>query len=600
VVVTLGFTCLSLVVALLFLGVRHLKMIRELDREQVERSRVQALVDSIPDLTWIKDCDSKFLMVNRQFSRVFGVPAEDIVGKTDMDLSDEEQAKRYMADDQLVMTTRDVLHREERITGPGGFESWAETVKVPVIGPRDEVVGTAGIARDISERKLNEKKMRHLAHHDALTDLPNRVLLEMQVKFSLDDHDPLTDQMLVMFIDLDNFKIINDTINHNVGDQVLIELATRLSRVVRKEDIVARIGGDEFVLVFPFTHADQAEELAAKVQSALSKPIAIEDMFFETTMSIGISCYPRDGEDCWTLVQHADMAMYHAKQSGKNQAAIFSRQLADHSIRKMTIDSRIEDALVKNEFEVFYQPKVDLISWQIIGVEALMRWQDNVTKHWLLPEEFIPAAERSGFIVKLGEWLIDEVARQLAQWQREGIALPVSINISAAQIHQNRINDSLKDGLAQYGVDGRLLELELTERVVMENADSIIANLGSLSDQGITVSIDDFGTGYSNLAFLSRFPISSLKIDRSFVHNIDSEKERRQVAGTIVEMAKSMELKVIAEGVEREEELSTLLALGVDVAQGFLFDRPLRRHELESRLHKHWRYRAQNGENRRE
>jgi len=188
----------------------------------------------------------------------------------------------------------------------------------------------------------------------------------------------------------------------------------------------------------------------------------------------------------------------------------------------------------------------------------------------------------------------------LAQWQREGIALPVSINISAAQIHQNRINDSLKDGLAQYGVDGRLLELELTERVVMENADSIIANLGSLSDQGITVSIDDFGTGYSNLAFLSRFPISSLKIDRSFVHNIDSEKERRQVAGTIVEMAKSMELKVIAEGVEREEELSTLLALGVDVAQGFLFDRPLRRHELESRLHKHWRYRAQNGENRRE
>lgn len=582
--------CVVLAVLALALLFHVVRLRRELNRTRVEQSHIQALVDSIPDLTWVKDRESRFLMVNRQFLRVFGLPLEEILGKTDEHLSEPEMAKRYLADDRLVMNTREVLHREERVASPGGHEAWAETVKVPVIGPNNEVVGTAGIARDISERKKNERQMRHLAHHDALTNLPNRVLLELRFKHCLTHHDPEVDALVVMFIDLDNFKIINDTVSHSIGDLVLIELANRLRSIARKDDIIARIGGDEFVVVLPYTRVDQAHGYLERLQHTLTQPISIESMSFETTMSIGISRFPQDGHDCWSLIQNADLAMYHAKQTGKNQAAVFSQYLADRSIQKMTLDSRIEEALTRHEFEIYYQPKVAVPSWKIVGLEALIRWNDKVSGEILLPDEFIPSAERSGLILKLGDWLINETLQQLAAWRLEGINIPVSINISAVQMHQNRIVDNIKRGLSRHGLPGHMLELELTESVVMENSDKIIRNLESIRDQGITISIDDFGTGYSNLAYLSRFPLNSLKIDRVFVQNIHLDKHNFQVASAIVEMAKSMELSVVAEGVECKEELLALQRLGVDQVQGYFFDRALPVGKLKSRLHPDWRY----------
>lgn len=579
--VVFGILFIAVIIALVARN-HHLKQL--LNQSKVERSHIQALVDSIPDLTWVKDKNSRFLMVNQQFSRVFGMSTQDILGKTDADLSEPDVAKRYMADDELVMRTKEVLQREERVASPGGHETWAETVKVPVIGPRGDVVGTAGIARDISERKRNERQMRHLAHHDALTDLPNRVLLELKVKKILGSHEAEHDSLVVLFIDLDNFKIINDTVSHSIGDQVLIELANRLRKVARKDDIVARIGGDEFVVVLPFTNLESGKLFIEKLQAELTKSVHIENMSFDATLSIGVSCYPENGTDCWSLIQNADLAMYHAKHTGKNQVAVFTQFLADRSIQAMTLETRLSDALSKHEFEIYYQPKISTQTWKIVGVEALLRWNDHVTGTVLLPDEFIPTAERSGLILKLGEWLINDALRQLAAWREQGIEIPMSINISAVQMHQNRMTDNIKRGLARHGLPGNLLELELTESVVMENSEKIINNLENIRDQGISISIDDFGTGYSNLAYLSRFPLTCLKIDRIFVQNIHEEKHHVQVASAIVEMAKSMELSVVAEGVESVEELKILNSLGVDLVQGYLFEKPLPVAEVTPKL----------------
>lgn len=571
-VVILGVLLVAVIIALL---ARNHYLSQELNQSKVEQSHIQALVDSIPDLTWVKDKESRFLMVNQQFSRVFGMSTKDILGKTDMDLSEPEIAKRYMADDQLVMRNKQVLQREERVASPGGHETWAETVKVPVVGPRGEIVGTAGIARDISARKRAERQMRHLAHHDALTDLPNRVLLELKVKKILGSHEAEHDSLVVLFIDLDNFKIINDTVSHSIGDQVLIELANRLRKVARKDDIIARIGGDEFVVVLPFTNLESGKLFVEKLQNELTKPVRIDNMSFDATLSIGVACYPENGTDCWSLIQNADLAMYHAKHTGKNQVAVFSQFLADRSIQAMTLETRLSDALSKHDFEIYYQPKISTKTWKIVGVEALLRWNDHVTGTVLLPDEFIPTAERSGLILKLGEWLINDALRQLAEWRKQGIEIPMSINISAVQMHQNRMTDNIKRGLARHGLPGHLLELELTESVVMENSEKIISNLENIRDQGISISIDDFGTGYSNLAYLSRFPLTCLKIDRIFVQNIHEDKHHVQVASAIVEMAKSMELSVVAEGVESVEEMRILNGLGVDMVQGYLFEKPL-------------------------
>ncbi len=579
---------LALSVVALLWRVRQLQ--NHLQHLKVRRSHFQALVDSIPDLTWVKDLDSRFLMVNRQFTKAFGLTSEEILGKTDFDLSESEQAKKYLEDDLLVINTRQAIHREERITGEGGAESWAETVKVPIIGPDGNVEGTAGMARDISERKRAERHINHLAHHDTLTNLPNRTLLERRVKRYLQNHDEDTDHLAVMFIDLDNFKVINDTINHHVGDNILIELANRLRSLVRKDDTVARIGGDEFVVVLPYTDVDEASAIAEKLRKELLLPIHYEAISFEITFSLGIAIYPEDGTDCWGLVQNADLAMYHSKQAGKNRITVFSRQLADRSIRRMTLDSRMKEALLKEEFSLRYQPKVDIESGRLIGFEALLRWFDSSANAFVSPLEFIPAAEQSGFILTLGEWVIDTVTKQLQRWNEKGFVTKVAINVSAIQVHQNTLVQTIKDKLKQFGVSGSQIELELTESIIMENSDRIIDNLQKILDQGVTISIDDFGTGYSNLAYLSRFPVSTLKIDRAFVEKIDQRQDGRRIAQAIVEMARSLGLEVIAEGVETGEELCVMREIGVQHVQGYLFDKPLMAAEIEDRLKESWHY----------
>lgn len=585
--VVVTFVLLLIVLVLTFNVLRLRKRVNDIE---IERAHIKYLIDSIPDIAWIKDRNSRLLMVNKEFSKLLGMPVKDLLGKTDWDIAKAEMAKNYIDDDQKVMASGEVLHRELLVETADGRKCWFEIVKVPLFGHKGEVVGTAGAGRDINQRKDAEHKMQHLAHHDSLTNLPNRLQLEFKLNNCLANHEDANDNLVVVFIDLDNFKIINDTVGHNVGDRVLVELANRLRQVVRDNDVIARIGGDEFVIVLPYTTIEQSKAMVERVRATLTRPIQIDNMSFDATMSLGVASYPGDGDECWTLVQKADLAMYHAKQMGKNQAAVFSRHIADRSLKKMTIDLRIEEALEKREFEVLYQPKVDLNSGLVVGLEALIRWQDDTHGNIVLPSEFIPRAERSGFILKLGDWVINEVVGTLVHWRDKGIQIPVSINISAAQAHQDRFFDNVRQALNSHDLPGHLLEFELNESVIMENSDNIISNLKVIRELGVAISIDNFGTGYSNLAYLSRFPLSNLKIDRFFISGIDHFKEHQKVASAIIEMARSMDLNVVAEGVEERDELIKLREIGVTQAQGFYFDEPLSVEKIDTYFADDWNY----------
>lgn len=543
---------------------------------RVRHGHLQALIDSIPDLTWIKDRQSRFLMVNRQFTLAFNKPIEQVLGKTDHDLTPGETAERYMADDRRVMDTRQPLRVEEPITGTGGVEAWAETVKVPVFDENGEVIGTAGTARDITERKITERYIEHLAHHDALTDLPNRVLLEQHMRKAIDEHRRNGGVMMMAFIDLDNFKVINDTIGHDIGDDLLREAADRFRNLLKPRDMVARLGGDEFVVMLPdLASREQGLERLRKMQAALSAPFHIGDLEFNLTLSIGVTFYPDDGEECWQLVRNADLAMYHAKHHGKDRYATYSDELAALSLSKLTVDRRMKEALLKEEFTVYYQPIVRVTDGSVVGLEALLRWKDP-RRGLVMPAHFIPSAEQSGFIIRLGEFVIRSVIEQSRQWLDRGLReVPVAVNISSMQIHQSNFVRLLGDILAAYDYPGNLLELELTESVVMENADLVSRNLRALREMQVKISVDDFGTGYSNLGYLSRFPLDTLKIDRSFVNNIHQRHDNQQIARVIIELAKSLGLNLIAEGVENREEVQKVRELGVEVMQGYYFERPV-------------------------
>ncbi|PKF63426.1 diguanylate cyclase [Psychromonas sp. psych-6C06] len=565
-------------------------LLRRLKSSMFDRSHLQALVDSIPDLTWVKDEQSRFLMVNRQFSKEFNLPIDKIIGKDDSFLSPDADASDYKADDRWVIENNAIIKREEPNTHENGLTTWAEIIKVPVVGADGHVKGTAGMARDITARKKAEEKIYYLAHHDVLTHLPNRLLLESWVKEKLPTLHALQQNMLFIFIDLDNFKVINDTLGHAVGDHILIELANRLELFASQHGMVSRIGGDEFVICLPDHGVNQISNIGKQIKRLIADPILYKELVFELTMSLGASTFPDDGEDCWTLVKNADIAMYHAKKSGKNSIATYSSELAKKSISRMTMEKRMREAFDNKEFSLVYQPKVDIQAEKIVGFEALLRWQDSVTGEFYSPVDFIPIAEGSGLILKLGFWVIEQVLQQLQEWRNLPFVVPIAVNMSAQQIHQKALAKQIITLLKKYHIPGHWLELELTESVTMDNSERVIKNLNEIREQGIKISIDDFGTGYSNLAYLSKFPLDTLKIDKSFIQDIDTQADKKKITTAIVDMAKSLKLTLIAEGVETESELMIVKMLKVEQVQGYLFDKPLLTIDAKQRITTEHRY----------
>ena len=429
---------------------------------------------------------------------------------------------------------------------------------------------------DISERKANEARIDYLAHHDPLTGLINRYNLENRLSQALLSAQRENHRAAVMFIDMDRFKTINDTLGHHVGDQLLIEVARRLKASVRESDIVARLGGDEFVVVLT-TMADNmnAAPVAEKILRALGHPYTIEGNELHSSPSIGIAVCPGDGMDGETLMKNADTAMYHAKELGRNNIKFFTAELNSAASERLTLENDLRQALRDGKLHLHYQPQVHARDYSVFGVEALARWR-HPTLGDIPPLKFIPIAEESGLIEALGGWVLDEACRQLAAWRAEGIeGIRMAVNLSAQQLRSPDLVQSVSALLRRHGIKGRDLELEITESVAMENPDRAISQLQGLRDIGIHLAIDDFGTGYSSLAYLKRLPIHVLKLDRTFVRDIETDESDAEISAATLALAHNLGLQVIAEGVETEAQRDFLIQHQCDYLQGFLFSKPL-------------------------
>jgi diguanylate cyclase (GGDEF)-like protein len=442
----------------------------------------------------------------------------------------------------------------------------------------------AGLEAEIAERRLADQRVVHMAHHDALTGLPNRTLLADRVGQAIARAHRSGGKLAVLFLDLDRFKNVNDSFGHAVGDMLLTAVSARLTASRREEDTVARLGGDEFIVSIPdVSDAAEAESVAARILSDLAKPFTINGHQLHADVSIGIALYPRDGDTAETLMRNADTAMYHAKESGRGNYQFFSAQLTERVSRRLSTETNLRRALERGEFSVHYQPLMNLASSRIDGAEALLRWPQQDDR-LVSPVEFIPIAEETGLIVPLGEWVLLEACAQAQAWQTLHPGLRIAVNLSARQFRQKNLIGMIEQVLGESRLHPSLLELELTEGMLMHNVEEATHILARLDEIGVRLAIDDFGTGYSSLSYLKRFPIHTLKIDRSFVRDISTDPDDAAIVTAIVAMARSLNLRVTAEGVETEEQAAFLRSLTCDQAQGFHFGRPMPAAEFAARL----------------
>ena len=434
-----------------------------------------------------------------------------------------------------------------------------------------------GTAFDISRRRRAEQELRHLAYYDAVTGLPNRTLLEDRLSKAMAAARRRKEKLALLFLDLDHFKVINDSLGHATGDLLLNEVATRLKKWARDQDTVARLGGDEFVIVVNgVKEIGDVAVAARRVLDALTAEAVIETRSLSIGCSLGISIFPDHGTDAVALLKNADAAMYSAKENGRNNFQFFTPEMNAQVVERLNLESDLRGALQRNELFLMYQPQSDVASGKLIGAEALLRWQ-HPRLGLVPPDKFIRIAENSGLIIPIGEWVLRTACAQARQWHNQGLpAVPVAVNVSAVQLRQEGFLDLIRRVLHDTGLPPKYLELELTESLIMSNAEGIVSMLRQLKDTGVKLSIDDFGTGYSSLSYLRHFPVYKLKVDRSFVRDITANDDDAAITSTIISMAKSLNLKVIAEGVETEEQMRFLSKHRCDEVQGYYFSKPLR------------------------
>ena len=438
------------------------------------------------------------------------------------------------------------------------------------------VIATMEAHRLTEQVESAKVELDHLAHHDALTNLPNRMLMQDRLSQAIEVARRQRRQLAVMFMDLDRFKHINDSLGHAVGDQLLQSVAQRLVACVRHSDTVSRQGGDEFLLLLPYIeHADDATLSAQKMLTALAAPHQIGGSDLHVSVSIGISVYPDDGQDAQTLIKCADTAMYYAKENGRNNFKFFEPDMNTRAVQRQSIESSLRQALDRQEFVLHYQPKINLLSGTIVGAEALIRWQ-HPQRGLLSPGEFVPIAEDSGLIRPIGRWVLREACRQARTWLQADLPpITVAVNTSTLELCAEDFLENLRAILEETQIEPHYLELELTESVLMRDAELTGSLLQSIADLGVKLAIDNFGTGYSSLSYLSRFPIDTLKIDKSFVNRMNGNPDDANIVSAVISMGMSLRQRVIAEGVETPEQHASLLALHCDEGQGYYFGRPV-------------------------
>jgi diguanylate cyclase (GGDEF)-like protein/PAS domain S-box-containing protein len=551
---------------------------RDLQRNEAQ---LRALMQTIPDLVWLKDLNGTYLACNRQVERLFGAPASDIVGRTDHDFFPRELADFFRDHDRRALAAGKPYTNEEWLTfADGGYHGLFETVKTVMRDHAGIPTGVVGIARDITERHKAEEQRRQLAYYDPLTRLPNRRLLMDRLEQALTNIAYGGAHGALLFIDLDHFKILNDTIGHEVGDRLLCDVATRLTASVRAGDTIARLGGDEFVVILADL-GDRAEaasllarRTAEQILYALNQPYNIGKRVLHSTPSIGVTLFGATNTSIDELIKQADIAMYQAKAGGRNTLRFFDPQMQATLAARVGLEDELRGGIERREFLLHFQPLVHSVRG-IIGAEALLRWQ-HPRRGLILPDEFVPLAEETGLILELGEWVLEAACKQLRAWHEvRGLReLYLSINVSARQFRQPDFVARVAQALQRWGTPAKRLKIELTESLLLDDVADTIHKMRALRRLGVGFCIDDFGTGYSSLSYLTRLPLDQIKIDRSFVRNLPESINDAIVAQTIITMAHGLGLTAIAEGVENPAQREFLELNGCQACQGYLFSHP--------------------------
>ncbi|PLX85069.1 MAG: hypothetical protein C0617_05090 [Desulfuromonas sp.] len=546
----------------------------------------KTVIDSMNDAVSIIDVsDYRLVGVNRVFLEELGMKAEEVIGKTCYEITHDRDTPCALPDHfcPLMDTAAKAQYAsvEHIHRGAGGRTKYVEVSTSPIVDETGRVLQVVHVSRDITDRKRAENEIQQLAYYDTLTGLPNRTLLHDHLNLTLAQADRSKEVVAILFLDLDRFKDINDTLGHPFGDKLLKSVAGRLRDAVRKSDTVARLAGDEFVMVL--SGVKDAEGLPGFAQNLLQElalPHKLEGREVYSTGSIGIAFYPMDGKNVDHLLKNADTAMYVAKERGRNTYQFFSEEMNIRAMERLKLETDLRGAMKRDELFLHYQPQMELSTGKVIGMEALVRWR-HPERGFVSSGTFVPLAEEAGLIVPLGEWILRTACAQAKAWQEQGFPpLRLAVNISGLQFKQPNFVDLVEEVIMETGLDAGFLELELTESIIMENAAESIEVLTDLKVRGIHLSIDDFGTGYYSLSYLKNFPFDRIKIAQSFVRDITTSSDDAAIVEAIIVMGKSLDLKVIAEGVETREQLEFLFARDCNEMQGFYFSKPLAREDF--------------------
>ncbi|WP_010096843.1 EAL domain-containing protein [Ornithinibacillus scapharcae] len=525
---------------------------------QISEGSVEGIV--LYESKKIIDCDENF-------ATMFGYTKEEIKAIA-MDELMDPKSYRKLVDYEHLDTDSAVELKGKR---NDGTVFYIEMYQYPYY-KNGKIVRAASI-RDVTERIANENKIEYMAYYDELTDIPNRNFFLKVLKEAIQQAKEVDEQVAVFFLDLDYFKEINDTLGYSFGDQLLQACANRLKTFQQMDTFVARMSGDEFLILQRDTSKNQAIIFAEKLIAEFEKPIKIDEYEIYTTVSIGISIFPENGSTPSDLIKHADSAMYVIKEKHRNYYNLFDSSISENFKTMLTMESELRKALAEKSFELHYQPQKSLCNDEVVGLEALIRWK-HPEKGYISPVDFIPLAEKTGLIIDIGDWVLYEACRQNKEWQDDGFKpVTVSVNLSAKQFHQRNLVHKIKEVLEETGLDPRYLELEITESMAMSNEEEILHTLNDLRNIGVLVSIDDFGTGYSSFKYLSMFPITKLKIDKMFLN--ENQIQNQAIIKSIIHMSHSLNMKVIAEGVETVEQLDFLTNVRCDQMQGYFFSKPL-------------------------
>ncbi len=556
---------------------------RDITQRLADETRLQLaskVFESSLDAIFVTDATHRIIAVNPSCEQLTGYTQAELLEQPSRaffsDLSEAAFIEQLM--EQLVregLWEGEIWNRRKN-----GKPYLCLASMVRVLDEEGAPVHYIGFFKDLSETHAARKRIEELAYNDALTGLPNRLLLAERIEHALSLADRNGGSCAVLFLDLDHFKHINDSLGHLFGDRVLIEVAERLKDCLRHIDTAARLGGDEFVLLLNQVDARGTEITAQRILDTLSRPFTLDDITFTVTCSIGIALYPGDGVTMDDLIKNADSAMYHVKERGRSDFRFYQRQMNIGLLSRMKLDHAMRLALENKDFRLHYQPQVDLASGNIFGAEALIRWHDKELGD-IPPASFIPVAEQTGVIVAIGNWVLTEAVRQCAAWQAQGRTLTMAVNVSALQFQQINFVEGVAEVLRTFSLPPAMLELELTESILLRDIDEALARLDALAAMGVRLSIDDFGTGYSSLSYLKRFPIHKLKIDRSFISELPDHDSDTAIVKAIINMAQALKLRVIAEGVETETQRHFLASSGCDEFQGFLCNPALSNEEFE-------------------